>query len=118
MNETAIMQRIRGVMNDRTSPCRLFRNNTGELEDKHGRWVKFGLAVGSADLIGIEKRLITQPMVGQTVGVFLSVEVKTSTGRLSDEQKAWMSMIKGFGGEAVVMRSVEEAHEFLKGRGL
>jgi hypothetical protein len=49
---------------------RLYRNNTGTLRDQHGRPVTFGLAVGSADLIGWTTRTITPDMVGQQVAVF------------------------------------------------
>lgn len=118
MNETEIQQRIRGVLNHRESPIRMFRNNVGSYQDPKNprRWIDYGLAVGSADLIGIEKRIITADMVGQTLGLFTAVEVKTPKGRLSDEQKAWLSMIQSFGGQAIVMRSVEEAENYLKGR--
>lgn len=118
MKETEIQQRIRGVLNNRTSPCRLFRNNVGSYQDPKNpkRWIDYGLCVGSADLIGIEKRIVTPEMVGQAVGIFLAVEVKTPKGRLSDEQKAWLGMVRAFGGEAHVMRSVEEAESYLKGR--
>ena len=31
----------------------LWRNNTGKLADVNGRWVTYGLAVGSSDIIGV-----------------------------------------------------------------
>lgn len=115
MNETAIQQRIRGILNNRLAPTRLWRNNVGSWKDeKTGRWVEYGLAVGSADLVGIERRLITPAMVGSTVGVFLAVEVKTPIGRLSKEQKAWLGAVRSLGGNDQVMRSEDDATRFLE----
>lgn len=112
--ESEIQAHIRGTMNHRDAPTRLWRNNVGCLETKDGRWVDFGLSVGSADLIGIERRLITDEMVGQTVGVFLAVEVKTAVGKLSKEQVAWLAAVRAFGGEAHVMRNVDDAVQYLR----
>ena len=88
---------------------RLHRNNTGTLRDQHGRPVQFGLAKGSADLIGWTTRTITPDMVGQQVAVFTSIEVKTATGRLRPEQRQWLESVQAAGGIAGVARSVEDA---------
>ena len=88
---------------------RLHRNNTGTLRDQHGRPVQFGLAKGSADLIGWTTRTITPDMVGQQVAVFTSIEVKTATGRLRPEQRQWLEAVQAAGGIAGVARSVEDA---------
>jgi len=113
-SETEIQQRIRlavGVRDD----VRLFRNNTGSLPDpRTGRPIRFGLAKGSADLIGIKSITITPEMVGQTVGVFTSLEVKTPTGRLTPQQRNWMDMIRKLGGIAGVVRSIRDAEEILR----
>ena len=94
---------------------RLFRNNTGTLYDRQGRPVTFGLAKGSADLIGWTTRTITPDMVGQTVAVFTSLEVKTATGRVSTEQRQWLDAVQAAGGVAGVVRSVEDAQTLLTG---
>jgi ribosomal protein S19 len=39
--------------------------------------VQFGLCKGSADLIGWKRVTVTPEMVGSTVAVFTSIEVKT-----------------------------------------
>lgn len=52
MTETTIVQRIRAALGTRVTG-RTFRNNTGALQDRQGRWVYFGLAEGSSDLVGI-----------------------------------------------------------------
>ncbi len=111
-SEQAIQQHIR--LRCSTGPVRLFRNNTGTLYDRQGRPVTFGLAKGSADLIGWTTRTITPDMVGQQVAVFTSVEVKTPTGRLRPEQRQWLDAVQAAGGIAGVARSVEEAEELLR----
>jgi hypothetical protein len=100
--ETDIQQRIRLAVGTR-SDLRLFRNNTGTLPDpRTGRPVQFGLARGSADLIGWRTITITPEMVGQRVAIFTSIEVKTTTGHLTPAQQAWMGTVRGAGGIAGV----------------
>lgn len=107
--ETQIQQQIRLAVGQR-SDLRLFRNNTGSLPDpRTGRPIQFGLAKGSADLIGIKQVTITPEMVGQTIGQFVSLEVKTPTGRVTPQQRNWLTMIRKFGGLAGVVRSVSDA---------
>ncbi len=54
MRETDVVQACRLA----ASECGviLWRNNTGAYKDKNGRFVRYGLAVGSSDLIGVSKR--------------------------------------------------------------
>ena len=106
-SEQSIQQHIRIACS--TGNTRLFRNNTGTLRDQHGRPVQFGLAHGSADLIGYRTVTITPEMVGQQVAVFTSIEVKTPTGRIRPEQQAWLDTVQAAGGIAGVARSVEDA---------
>ncbi len=80
---------------------RAFRNNTGVCKDN---WVRYGLAVGSADLI-----CIIAPM-----GRFCSLEIKTKKGRISDEQLIWQKTIREFGGVAEFVRTVEDALEVVR----
>ena len=75
--------------------------------------MQFGLAKGSADLIGWTTRTITPDMVGQQVAVFTSVEVKTATGRLRPEQRIWLDAVQSAGGIAGVVRSVDDARALL-----
>lgn len=112
--ETEIQQRIRLALG--THPhIRLFRNQVGQLPDpRTGRPVQFGLARGSADLIGWRSITITPDMVGTTVAIFASIEVKTPTGRVSPQQQAWMAVVQGAGGIAGVARSVSDANEILR----
>lgn len=106
-SEQTIQQQIR--LQCSRGPVRLHRNNTGTLLDRNGRPVQFGLAKGSADLIGWTTRTITPDMVGQQVAVFTSIEVKSATGRLRPDQRQWMEAVQAAGGIAGVARSVEDA---------
>jgi hypothetical protein len=114
-SEQSIQQHIRIACS--TGATRLFRNNTGTLRDQHGRPVSFGLARGSADLIGYRTITITPDMVGQQVAVFTSIEVKTPTGRIRPEQQAWLETIQAAGGIAGVARSVEDALRIVTAHG-
>ncbi len=105
-SEQTIQQQIRLACSK--GDCRLFRNNTGTLLDKNGRPVQFGLRKGSADLIGWRTVTITPEMVGTTVAVFTSIEVKSATGRLRPEQQTWLDAVQKAGGIAAVARSVAD----------
>ena len=107
--ETDLQQRIRLALG--THPeLRIFRNQVGSLPDpRSGRLVQFGLARGSADLIGWRTLVITPEMVGQRVAVFTSLEIKTPTGRLAPAQRHWLHAVEGAGGIAGVARSVGDA---------
>ena len=107
--ETTLQQEIRLALG--TNPdARLFRNQVGSLPDpRTGRLVTFGLAKGSADLIGWRTVVVTPEMVGTRLAVFLSIEVKTPAGRVSPTQQAWLSVVHGAGGLAGIARSVPDA---------
>ncbi len=107
MSEQRIQQEIRLAISH--GDIKVFRNNTGTLRDQHGRPVQFGLCKGSADLIGWRTVTVTPEMVGTQVAVFLSIEVKTPTGRLRPEQQQWLDAVQAAGGIAGVARSVEDA---------
>jgi hypothetical protein len=107
--ETTLQQEIRLALGIRAD-VRAFRNQVGSLPDpRTGRLVTFGLAKGSADLIGWRTITITPEMVGTRLAVFLSIEVKTPTGRVSPTQQAWLSVVHGAGGIAGIARSVPDA---------
>ena len=112
--ETILQQRIRLAVG--TNPdARIFRNQVGSLPDpRTGRLVTFGLARGSADLIGWRTITVTQAMVGTRLAIFTSIEVKTPTGRVRPEQQAWLEAVQGAGGIAVIARSVEDALQIIE----
>jgi hypothetical protein len=107
MSEAAIQQDIRLALGQ-CPGIKTFRNNVGAIKDRNNRLIRYGLATGSADLIGWQSVVITEAMVGQRFARFLSVEVKTPTGRLSPEQETWRQAVQKAGGIAVVARSVDD----------
>ena len=111
--ETTLQQQIRLAIG--TNPdVRAFRNQCGALPDpRTGRLVTFGLAKGSADLIGWRTVTITQAMVGSRLAIFTSIEVKTPTGRIRPEQQAWLDAVTQAGGLAGIARSVTDAQLLL-----
>ncbi len=98
MSEAQLSAAIRDALLA-TGRVLLWRNNTGKLQDRTGRWVTYGLGVGGADLVGILRGS----------GRFVAFEVKTDTGKLSPEQTAWHRVVNASGGFACVVRSVDEA---------
>ena len=50
-------------------------------------------------------------------GLVAWIEFKTSTGRVSDNQREWLDLLARYGFNACVARSADEAVEFLRGRG-
>ena len=81
----------------------IWRNNSGACEDKNGRIIRYGLGHTSAqqvrswassDLIGIVPVTITPEMVGQTLGVFLALEVKKPGWHLTPGDQRAMAQLK------------------------
>ncbi len=112
--ETTLQQQIRLALGSRTD-LRLFRNQVGQLPDpRTGRPVQFGLAKGSADLIGWRTITVTPEMVGQQLAVFTSIEVKTERGHVRPEQHAWERTVSAAGGIAGIARSIQDANDLLR----
>lgn len=112
--ETTLQQQIRLALGSRLD-LRIFRNQVGSLPDpRTGRLVTFGLARGSADLIGWRTVTIGPEHIGLRLAVFTSIEVKTPTGRVRPEQSAWLSTVNDAGGLAGVARSVSDAHAIIQ----
>lgn len=114
----------------------LFRANSGKAWLGHGaprrltdgsvvlagaRPVALGLALangdpvaGQADLIGWRSITITPDMVGCRVAVFLSLEVKRTTGgRTSADQVKWMETVQRAGGIAGVANTEDAARKIV-----
>ena len=112
--ETKIQQDIRLAVGQEKN-LRLFRNETGMLPDpRTGKWVQFGLCKGSSDLIGFKEIVIDESHLGKKLAVFISLEVKTNTGRISKIQQNWLTLIKNSGGISGVVRSIDDAIKILK----
>jgi hypothetical protein len=78
LSEQVIQQRIRLELG--RGPVRLWRNNVGALRDEHGRLVRYGLAPGSSDLIGLRQLRVGAEHQGQVLAVFSAIEVKAPRG--------------------------------------
>lgn len=113
MNETTILQRIRLALG-RIPNVKLFRNNVGGLKDAQGRYVQFGLHPGSGDLIGWKSVTVTPDMVGHKVAVFVSLEVKTESGKVKPDQINWLHQVNEAGGIAAVVRDPDAPLTFLR----
>tara|TARA_R110000772_G_scaffold2734_4_gene9831 strand:- start:3720 stop:3962 length:243 start_codon:yes stop_codon:yes gene_type:complete len=68
------------------------------LPDKNGRPIKFGLCVGSSDIIGIAPD-----------GVFIAVECKTRMGQPTDAQVNFIKAVIAKGGRAGIARNSDDA---------
>jgi hypothetical protein len=121
LSETAILRAVQLAAGGLPG-VRLFRNQVGtgaagQIIGRpepgvllvRGNPVTMGLCPGSSDLVGWRLVTVTPDMVGQTVAQFLALEVKTATGRLSDQQRNFIEAINRAGGLAAVVRSGAEA---------
>ncbi len=120
INESATLSKIR--LKAAKKGIYLWRNNNGAVHTTDGTFIRFGLAndskqlnekLKSSDLIGIKPTKITPEMVGKTVGIFFSREVKregwkyTGTPR-ETAQLAWIELINSLGGDAAFITNEEE----------
>ena len=120
MSETTIQREIMKAVS--ATGARIFRNNTAmgwvghrnEVRDsasglfvtiRNPRPLHAGLCVGSSDLIGWTAN-----------GRFLAIEVKTATGRITEDQENFIAAVIRAGGVAGVVRSVEDALTLLEGK--
>jgi len=110
---------------------RLFRNNqglawTGCIVNRgantitlgNPRQVRFVLAEGASDLIGIKAATVTPEMLGQTVGVFCAVEVKQRKKYAESHQEKFLDMVQRLGGLCGVARSTDDVEAILRGERL
>ena len=96
---------------------RLFRNNVGVLQDKEGRYVRYGVGGnGGSDLIGWDTMMITREHAGMRIAVFCAVEVKAPGESAAPDQLTWLSMVAAAGGRAGVAHSAEEAMAIMEGK--
>ena len=95
----------------------VFKNEVGLAWTKNGYPIRFGLCVGSSDLIGITPVVITEDMVGKKIGVFTALEIKKNkkgSYKATDQQKAFINFINNNGGKAGVIDSENDVLEVLQ----
>lgn len=109
MKETTLMQRIM-LAASKIPGVRLFRNNTGF--DSAAK-VRYGLCVGSSDLIGWKTIQIEPKHVGQRMAVFVALEVKTESGRATPDQINFIDIVAKSGGHAGIVRTAKDAEVLL-----
>lgn len=94
--------------------ARLWRNNVGALQDRHGQWIRYGVAnPGGSDLIGYLPVTIGSEHIGRTLAVFVAFEAKTATGRLRPDQQHFLRVASDHGAIAAVVRSLSDAETTL-----
>lgn len=111
MTETQLQAKILKELGSLPN-CRLFRNNVGKayrgkiikrtadtITIKNPYLIKYGLSVGSGDLIGILD------------GKFLSVEVKGPRGRPSPDQISWCNMVNDQGGIGIITNNINDIYK-------
>lgn len=124
--ETNVMKRM--LLACSQAGATLFRHNVGmgwsgrlvsHSPEKtvlaNARPLHAGLTKGAGDLIGWRPVTITPDMVGKTYAVFVSVETKTKSGGVSEEQKNWIEAVRRAGGFAGVARNDEQAIQIISG---
>lgn len=72
-----------------------FRCNTGAYKTEHGSFIRFG-SKGAADIFVCAK------------GMMIGIEIKTASGKLSEDQEAFGQALKAAGGIYIVARSIDD----------
>jgi hypothetical protein len=116
-NETSELTRPIEAALNRLPGVRVARNNTGMLRDVNGTPVRYGLGIGSADIVGIVTRQLFTLEAGPgaadavmcQVGQVFALEVKRPGQRPSSDQLRWLGQVISLGGFACVVHSIEEA---------
>lgn len=101
MKESILQDRIRLALGN-VEGLVLWRNNIG-VAMQGSRALRFGVGgPGGADLIGIYR------------GQFVAAEIKTATGKQTDEQARFQNLVESLDGEYRILRSVADAHAWIK----
>jgi hypothetical protein len=111
MGESALLREIR--LEAPKLGVTLFRNNVGMLTDQYGNKVRYGLSVGSADLIG----WMQQPWYDGTgaMAVFVAIECKAPGKKPTPQQLAFLDAVRTAGGIAGVAYSLDDFRRIIAG---
>jgi hypothetical protein len=102
MRESDVLSRARLAFGQEADFV-LWRNSTGVAETE-GRTFRYGLCVGSSDLIGLAPG-----------GLFLAVECKGSSGGLREEQVRFLELVLERGGVACEVGPDDNEQEIIRG---
>ncbi len=102
MSESPHLRKLLLALSD--SETKPFRNNVGVLQDRRGQYVRYGLCVGSSDVILWHSIIVTPDMVGSRVAVFGAIEAKVNAA-VTDEQRNFLRAVSDAGGIALVVRN-------------
>lgn len=107
MTETQLVRAL--LLHGSSLGGRWFRNNTGMLMDARGNRVRYGLCVGSSDVVGWTPVVIGPEHVGRTLAVWTAFECKVGRNTTTVEQGAFLAAVKAQGGIAAVVCRLEDA---------
>ena len=107
MTETTLLRRL--LVHGSTLGMRLFRNNVGRAQLADGRYLQYGLCVGSSDVIGWTPVVIGPEHIGRTLALFTAFECKIGRNVTTVEQGAFLNVVRTSGGIAAVVRRLADA---------
>ncbi|HKT54498.1 MAG TPA: hypothetical protein VJP88_08595 [Caulobacteraceae bacterium] len=106
-----------GVVGDvswvRTKPVTVTLH-PGDAYVRHARVLHAGLDTGCSDIIGLTPIEVTAALVGRTVPVFTSIEMKFGKGRRRPDQIDWGNFMTQHDAIYGVARSAAEAVEIVQ----
>lgn len=126
MNEHDTQNMIRDMLNLTTSTfwrVNVIGGFSGQYHrDSHGgiyiakpSWITTGVPKGFPDLIGVKPLTINSSMIGKRIGQFAFIEVKSKSGRLSQDQKLMHQLLLNNGAIGGVARNIDDAMNLIYG---
>ena len=127
MSEHALQNAIRNALCDEGlffranvgqawTGSRIERLSGGRVLIHDARPFTTGLPAGFSDLFGIVPVVVTPDMLGQSVGIFAGIEIKSLRGRASEAQERFIAAVQQAGGRAGIARDVVGAIDIVKGK--
>lgn len=89
-SEAVVLKRV--MLEASRLGLRVWRNHTGGIKDAEGAYHRFGLCVGSSDIIGIAPG-----------GRFIAIEVKRPGGKPTEQQVIFIDFINKMGGFGIIL---------------
>lgn len=111
--EAQVKKKLEDHVKKKYPQIRLWTNASGFDSTRN---VRYGLAVGSSDKIGILPTVITPEMVGKTLGIFCAIELKAARGRVSEAQQEFIDKVLAAGGIAGIVKTNADFDKLIAGR--